>query len=853
LKTEEDGAALKPVEGLGTTARRLSLSVLVAVLLALSAALVPGFLDNPPFLTSFGLPWWAMAIAFACTETFVLNIQARRETQTISFSELPLVLGLFFASPLALLVGRVVASAAVMIVVRRSPPMKVTLNVALLLAETSVAIALFTAIAPGATSAGPLTWLAAYVGALVGDIVAAVAVGCAIAVYDGAVDVRSLMTEAGSLAVPAMGVTLGLIAVLTLESSTTAGWLLLAFGILSLMAFRTYASLAERHLNLERLYRFSRAVSSAPEVDDVLGNVLAQAKDLLRCEQATAAFLSADGARVDVIRHRQGEPPSRQEESADSRHAWVIRRVIESGEPLLVPKNTRDATARAWLAANSLRDAIVVPLNGGEGTAGILLVADRLGDVRTFDQDGVLLLETVANHAGVALGNGQLIGRLRHDALHDALTGLPNRAYMREELAGALADVAAGRTQGAAVMILDLNEFKDVNDTLGHHQGDHLLVEVGARLLAAVGTAGTVARLGGDEFAVVLPATVDEEQILRIGRRVMRALEEPVALDGMEVEVGASVGIALAPAHATEPAALLKCADLAMYDGKSGSSRGLRIYQPDLHATTPRRLTLVSELRGALQNGEIQVHVQPQAELRSGRVVGVEALVRWKHPELGWVPPDEFVPVAERSGLIGLLTTRVLDASLAACAHWRAAGRDLGIAVNLSARSLQDTELVEEVARLLLRHDVPADRLTLEVTEGSVMADPARAVALLHQLRDLGVRLSVDDFGTGYSSLSYLQRLPVQEVKVDRSFVTDLHNESENVAIVRAIVDLGRHLGLEVVAEGVEDEATWQLLTSMNCDLVQGWHLARPMPTGELLGWLSSRDRSRHRGGLRIV
>ena len=853
MDIEEGGAARQPVGGLGATARRLCLSALVAALLALSAALIPGFLGNPPFLTDFTVPWWAMAIAFACTETFVLNIQARRETQTISFSELPLVIGLFFASPLALLAGRVLASAAVMIAVRRSPPMKVTLNVALLLAETSVAIALFTAIAPDATSPGPLTWLAAYAGALAGDVVAAIAVGCAITIYDGSVDIRSLLTDAGSLAVPAMGATLGLIAVLTLAASTTGGWLLLAFGILSLLAFRAYASLAERHLNLERLYRFSRAVSSSPEVDEVIGNVLAQARDLLRSEQATAAFLSADGTRVDVIRHRQGQPPTRQEESTDSGNAWVIRHVIEGGETLLVPKNTRDATARAWLVANGLRDAIVVPLTGSAEIVGILVVADRLGDVRTFEQDDVLLLETVANHAGVALRNGELIGRLRHDALHDALTGLPNRSYMRQELDGALADVAAGRAQGAAVMILDLDGFKDVNDTLGHHQGDDLLIEVGARLLAAVGAPGTVARLGGDEFAVLLPGTVDEDQILRIGQRILHALEQPVALDGLEVEVGASIGIALAPGHATEPAALLKCADLAMYDGKSASTRGLRVYQPDLHATTPRRLTLVSELRGALQNGEIQVHVQPQAELRSGRVVGVEALVRWKHPELGWVPPDEFVPVAERSGLIGLLTTRVLDASLAACAQWRSAGRDLGIAVNLSARSLQDADLVDQVSRLLLRHDVPADRLTLEVTEGSVMADPARAVALLHQLRDLGVRLSVDDFGTGYSSLSYLQRLPVQEVKIDRSFVTDLDTESENVAIVRAIVDLGRHLGLEVIAEGVEDEATWKLLASMNCDLVQGWHLARPMPTGELLGWLATRDRSHARRGLRLV
>jgi diguanylate cyclase (GGDEF)-like protein len=849
----EQGVGARPVSGLGTTARRLCLFALIAALLVLSALLIPSFIGGSAFLADFTLPWWAMALAFAGTESFVLNVQARRETQTISFSELPLLLGLFFASPLALLGGRIIASTVVMVGVRRSPPMKVALNVALLVAETSVAVALFTAISSGSSSPGPLTWLAAFAGALAADVLGAITVGCAIAAYDGGVNVRALMTDAGSLAVPAMGVTLGLIAVVTLAASTTAGWLLLAFGVLALLAFRAYASLAERHLNLERLYRFSRAVSSAPEVDDVIGNVLGQAKDLLRCEQAAAVFLSDDGAFIDVVGHRRGEPLVRHREPTGTRHAWAIRRVVDGGGTLRVPRNTRDPEARAWLTTNGLRDAIVVPLSGRQEVDGILVVADRLGDVRTFEEDDVLLLETVANHAGVALRNGELIARLRHDALHDALTGLPNRAYLQQHLAGALVDVAAGRAAGTAVMILDLDEFKDVNDTLGHHHGDDLLVRVGTRLVAAVGDAGIVARLGGDEFAVLLPATGDEESVLRLGRAVLRALEQPVEVDGLEVEVGASIGLAMAPAHATEPAALLKCADLAMYDGKSASARGLRMYQPDLHAATPRRLTLVSELRGALQNGEIQVHVQPQAELRSGRVVGVEALVRWNHPELGWVPPDEFIPVAERSGLIGPLTTRVLDASLAACALWRAAGRDLAVAVNLSARSLQDADLVDEVARLLQRHDVPADRLTLEVTEGSVMADPARAVALLHQLRDLGVRLSVDDFGTGYSSLSYLQRLPVQEVKIDRSFVAALHAESENVAIVRAIVDLGRHLGLEVVAEGVEDEATWRLLASMNCDVVQGWHLARAMPTGELLGWLSSRDRSRGRRGLRVV
>jgi diguanylate cyclase (GGDEF)-like protein len=422
----------------------------------------------------------------------------------------------------------------------------------------------------------------------------------------------------------------------------------------------------------------------------------------------------------------------------------------------------------------------------------------------------------------------------------------------QRRLVAALDGVEAGRSCGVAVMILGLDGFKEINDILGHQQGDLLLGEVGARLRSAVAGAGTVARLGGDEFAVLLPDAADETRALRVAGQALRALQQPVVLDGLEIEVGGSMGVAVAPAHGRDAAELVKRADVAMSDAKS-SSRGVRLFEPDLDTSNPRRLTLVSELRAALQNGGIQIHVQPKAELASGAVVGVEALVRWQHPELGWIAPDEFIPVAERSGLIGPLTSQILDSSLAACAQWHAAGRDLGVAVNLSTRSLQDADLVEEVARLLHRHGVPAARLTLEVTESSVMADPARATVVLHQLRDLGVRLSVDDFGTGYSSLSYLKRLPVHEVKVDRSFVTGLREEGDDIAIVRAIVDLGRHLRLEVVAEGIEDQATWDLLRSMGCHLVQGWHLARPMPTSELLNWLATRENAATQGGLRAV
>src|SRR5215207_7301363 len=571
---------------------------LIAALLVLATVTGLPVLDEPAFLPRPALPCWALTCAYLVAESFVLHLQIRRQAHTLALSEIPLVLGLFFASPLQLLVGRLVAAAVLNVGVRRARPMKTAFNMAVGVMEVAVAVAVFSAMTGGSDTPGPVTWLAAYAGALLGDVVSAVAIGAVIALHEGRASLRTVVL-ANVQPAPVIAVTTALIAV---------------FGAMLLLLFRSYASLAERHLNLERVYRFSQAVSSAPEIDDVMRNVLGEAKELLNAERASAAFLAADGSLLARVRMDAGDRLTRSEEPLSADDRWVVDRVASSGTPLLMPNNTREPAARRWLAAYGMRQAVVVPLVGGGGTVGLLVVADRLGDIRGFDSDDVLMLETVANHAGVALRNGELIDRLRHDALHDALTGLPNRASLQRSLAAALDEVAAGRTGGAAVMILDLDEFKAVNDTLGHQHGDALLIEVGGRLSSAVGGAGTVVRLGGDEFAVLLPDTSDEERVLRIGRRMLRALEQPIALDGLEVEVGASVGIALAPAHATDPAALLKRADLAMYHAKT-STRSLRLYEPDRHDHSPRRLTLVSELRAALQNGGLEVHVQPKARL----------------------------------------------------------------------------------------------------------------------------------------------------------------------------------------------------------------------------------------------
>jgi diguanylate cyclase (GGDEF)-like protein len=739
-----------------------------------------------------------------------------------------------------LLVGRLIGSVAILVIQRRSSALKTVWNLAAVSLQTAVAVALFDLVSAGHGETSWQTWVGAYAGCIGATWVSILAVALVMAVYDGDLRGRDVLRDlvTGDPAVPLV-VTLGLVAVTSLSATPGSAWLLVLTGAGLLLGYRAYASLSDRHLSLERLFRFTQAVSSSPEVDEILGNVLAEARELLRSERAEVAFVASADRDVAYVRLGAGGRLSRSEEPQGPEDEWLLSTVVAQGEPLLLPRATREPEQRRWLDARGARDAVAVPLRGGAGILGALVVTDRLGDVRTYEHDDVLLLETVANHASVALQNGELIDRLRHEALHDGLTALPNRAFLQRRLGAALVDLADGRSAHVAIMILDLDGFKEVNDTLGHQQGDLLLVEVAERLRTAVGDIGLVARLGGDEFAVLLEGG-DEDRAVAVGRRMLRSLEYPVALDGMEVEVGGSVGLALAPVHAMDPAGLLKRADLAMYDAKS-STKGLRVYDPEMDSDSPRRLTLVAELRTALNTGQIAVHVQPQAQTRTGEVVSVEALVRWRHPERGDVRPDEFIPVAERSGLIGPLTSRVLDLSLAAVADWRRQGMDLAIAVNLSTRSLHDADLVDEVAKLLRRYAVPASRLTLEVTESSVMADPARATALLLQLRDLGVRLSVDDFGTGYSSLSYLKSLPVDEVKIDRSFVTELQAGGGDAAIVRAIVDLGRHLGLEVVAEGVEDQETWNLLTDLGCDLVQGWHLGRAMPTDDLVPWLLAR------------
>jgi diguanylate cyclase (GGDEF)-like protein len=439
--------------------------------------------------------------------------------------------------------------------------------------------------------------------------------------------------------------------------------------------------------------------------------------------------------------------------------------------------------------------------------------------------------------AGASRRLRQQAAENRHQALHDALTGLPNRALFRDRTAQAL---LAARRDGTAVAVLlmDLDRFKDVNDSLGHHTGDLLLHQVGERLRARLRASDTIARLGGDEFAVLLPGLRDPAAAAAVARELREALERPFSPgDIQQIHADASIGIALYPDHGGDPDALIQHADVAMYQAKR-ARLGVAVYDSASDQSSPARLALLAELRRAIDGDELILHYQPKVDLAGG-IDGAEALLRWPHPERGLIPPAEFIPLAEHTGLIRRLTLWVLEAALRQSREWRRQGLDVALAVNLSAANLADPELPDDIADLLRRMDVPPDRLTLEITESTAMADPARAQDLLLRLRDLGVGLSIDDFGTGHSSLAYLSSLPVTELKIDRSFVTSIATDDSDAMIVRSTIDLGHNLGLRVVAEGVEDDHTLRWLSDHGCDLAQGYGLTRPLPAAELPTWLA--------------
>jgi len=430
----------------------------------------------------------------------------------------------------------------------------------------------------------------------------------------------------------------------------------------------------------------------------------------------------------------------------------------------------------------------------------------------------------------------------QHLALYDALTDLPNRVLLHDRLRQALAH--ARRDQGhVALLLMDLDRFKEVNDSFGHHAGDEVLRQIGPRLAAPLRESDTVARLGGDEFAVLLPGA-DVAAARDVAGRILRALARPLVVEGQTLDVGASIGIAVAPGHSDDPDALLQHADSAMYAAKRALG-SFAVYEPAAEENGAEHLALMADLRAGIERDELLLHYQPIVDARDGTLRGVEALVRWQHPERGLVPPNEFIGLAERSGLIRQLSLWVIGAGLRQARAWSDAGMVLPMSLNLSMRNLLDPDLSAVVAGLLVRSRVDPRLVTFEITEGALMADQERVARTVAGLRELGVRLAIDDFGTGYSSLAYLARLAVDEVKIDRSFVSALVADASAAAIVRATAELAHTLGFSVVAEGVEDEQTRHELVALGVDSVQGYLVSRPMEAAAVPAWVAARPEAR--------
>jgi diguanylate cyclase (GGDEF)-like protein len=529
-------------------------------------------------------------------------------------------------------------------------------------------------------------------------------------------------------------------------------------------------------------------------------------------------------------------------------HNLIGKRLAESGHLREALAGTVRGDVTSLRGRKTLRTYAPVAVRGGSGALAVfhdyapIASAARstfLPVVGIFEAVLVLLfLALVPILRRTTARLRRQMDEIAHRAYYDELTGLPNRTLFRDRIEQAI--LAAGREPGTAtVMLLDIDRFKEINDALGHETGDQLLRDFAERIQQALRVNETLARLGGDEFGILLP-TGSPEEATAVAVRVHEALTASFALRGLSLEVATSIGIATHPEHGDDADALLQHADVAMYLAKEAHI-GTAIYDADQDDNDMARLALAGELRQAIESEELVLHFQPKASLETGRIVGAEALVRWQHPDRGFIPPNEFVPIAERTGLIKPLSRYVLARALRQCSAWNAAGLDLHVAVNLTIPDLLDLELPDRIAALLEETGVRPSQLELEITESTILADPFRVRQVLNRLNEMGLRLAIDDFGTGYSSLAYLKRLPVQTIKIDRSFVMEMCTDASDATIVRSTIDLGRNLGLDIVAEGIETQEVWDALRALGCTLAQGYLIGKPMPADEFVVLLEQR------------
>ena len=742
----------------------------------------------------------------------VLETRIRNNTESLTFSELCMILAIVLVPlPHAVLIAT--ACSVVFDVARRNPALKTAYNAANFAISMTCAGWVANRVASGHLA--ETSW-SSILGLLLGTFVfvALNSGGVAVALsLSERVPISGVYRDGLTLRLSLAGVN-ALVAVLVV---VLADWsretLIMLPPVLGAMyaSYRGYLAAAHERDVWQQLEGASRELNSL-DVTTVVSAALSRAAQLFKADVVTIVLDDGSGTAVYT-----GDATGLVDTSAGSagRRSHRVDDAEDDGAALMV---------------------YAAPLEGPQGRVGVLELGFRRPvELLRREQQ---VLRTLAHSISSTLQNARLYSEMRshaeakaYEAAHDALTGLGNRSLLQELAARTMTSAVEGGTQ-CALLIVDLDHFKEINDTLGHAAGDLLLSQVGQRISAAVPQADAVCRLGGDEFAVLLGVARAEDADV-VAADLLRVLAEPAVFEGLRLSVEGSVGIACAPQDAATFDELLKRADVALYQAKD--TRGaFAHYSAERDESSLHRLALAAELRAALAEDQLVVHFQPQYELRTRTLVGAEALVRWQHPERGLLPPSEFISAVEHSGLIRAFTLTVLEKAIAEAAAWSGSGRPMSVAVNLSARNLLDRELPADVARVLQRHGLAPERLVLEITETTMMSELEVVEEVLAQLRRLGIELSVDDFGTGYSSLAFLQRVQVNEVKVDRSFVAGLADSDNDRALVRATVQLAHSLGARAVGEGVEDEALAAVLRELGCDYGQGYHLGRPMPADAL-------------------
>ncbi len=771
----------------------------------------------------FSPPWWVLIPAFVIASNLSIDFEFRREARSVAFSELPLAVGVVFVAPWFVVLAFVLAVIFDSVVLRRQQPLKLLFNVSVAVLEAGSALLVLSLAGLGDTPDYRL-WLALFVGLLIGEAIGQLAM-TAVMHWLGVVVHRAQMLPplVASAATTLVFTCLAIMAVTSVWTEPLTILVIAALAGLLTVAYRGYRRLSAQQQSISDLYAFVKDLGPMTVDDPSSTAVVDTIRALLHARFLTVAICDSSAGCWRYLHARDPDDPEPDTE--------LYSALTEENEP---------ARAAAMQGRTSVdADRMATPLVGSRGLVGILTVTERLGDVRDFDMGDLRLLETVATELATALERGQLLADLGRAATLDPLTGLPNLV----EACSRLNDMIENSPHGVLVAAVAVDSFREVNDTLGHEVGDDLLLEV-TRRLTVTSPDALVGRIGGGRFAVAVPVSTSGGDPEMFGLGIRAQVEGGAQLGAVGTHVRLSVGCVRAPEHGTDAATLMRRAETAMY-GARHVHGGPVLWEPAYEVEGQRRLAVVTALREGLASGAIGLAFQPKIEVGTGRVTGVEALARWTHPALGAIRPDEFIPLAEASGLMGPLTSTVLRQALTACKGWQRRAPGAGVAVNVSADTVLDQAFVTEVAAILTSVGISPELLTLELTEGVVVADPGLASERMGELRSLGVKISVDDFGTGYSSLTYLKGLPVDEVKIDKGFVDGLVSESADRAVIRAVVDIAHTLGLRVVAEGVEHEEQDALLAQLGVDEVQGYLHGRPMAALDMAAWLRKRETAR--------